>query len=109
MQLFCCEINTSIIEVSMHLLFYVVRGGDYVGAIRTIEFESDGEWDVLIGILDDTVVEETESFLISLSSSDSFVVLINTPATVNIVDNDGMLCITHEEVYISFYCMDQDV
>ena len=80
------------------MLFCIGVNRDYVGAIRTIEFNSNGQWDVLIGILDDTVVEETESFLISLSSSDSFVVLRNTPATVNIVDNDGMQYIIHKEV-----------
>ena len=76
----------------MHPLFHIGGNHDYVEANRTIEFESDGDWDVEISILEDTAVEETETFLRFLYSSESFVVLTNTPATVTIFDNDGMLC-----------------
>ena len=69
---------------------YCVGGLDYVGAIRSLEFSSDGEWDVMITILEDLLLEGSEFFLISLSSDNPSVVFVNTPATVVIVDNDSM-------------------
>lgn len=64
-------------------------GLDYVGAIRSLEFSSDGEWDVMITILEDTLLEGPEFFQANLSSDNPSVVFVNTPATVIIGDNDS--------------------
>ena len=43
----------------------------------------------MITILEDTLLEGSEFFQISLSSNSPFVEFINTPATVDIIDNDS--------------------
>ena len=42
-----------------------------------------------VGILDDGDVEDSETFTLSLSSSNNNIVYSNRNATVTIVDNDG--------------------
>ena len=64
-------------------------GLDYQETRQNLTFTSEGSQSVLIPILDDTVVEDTESFLALLSTSDDFVVIGQDPADVFIQDNDG--------------------
>lgn len=44
---------------------------------------------VMVDIIDDVVVEETELLLLRLSSADPAVVLGNTQLTLEITDDDG--------------------
>ena len=62
---------------------------DYLGTIRILTFTSEGSQTVSVPILDDTVVENTESFRALLSSSDEFVQFGRNSADVFIQDNDG--------------------
>ena len=64
-------------------------GLDYQDTRQNLTFTSEGSQSVLIPILDDTVVEDTESFLALLSTSDGFVVIGQDLADVFIQDNDG--------------------
>jgi len=43
-------------------------------------------------IVDDTVVEEVESFTVSVSTTDTAVTISPSSATVIIIDNDGEFC-----------------
>jgi len=43
-------------------------------------------------IIDDTVVEEVESFTVSVSTTDTAVTISPSSATVIIIDNDGEFC-----------------
>ena len=62
---------------------------DYLGTIRILTFTSEGSQSVSVSIIDDTVVEDTESFQALLSSSDNFVQFGLNSADVLIQDNDG--------------------
>ena len=64
-------------------------GLDYQDIRQNLTFTSAGNQTVSVPILDDTVVENTESFLALLSSSDNFVLIGQDPADVFILDNDG--------------------
>ena len=62
---------------------------DYQDIRQNLTFTSEGSQTVSVPILDDTVVEDTESFLALLSSSDDFVLIGQDLADVFILDNDG--------------------
>ena len=62
---------------------------DYQDVRQNLTFTSEGNQSVSVPILDDTLVENTESFLALLSSSDDFVLIGQDPADVFILDNDG--------------------
>ena len=64
-------------------------GLDYQDTRQNLTFTSEGSQSVSISILDDTVVEDTESFQALLSSSDNFVLIGEDLADVFIQDNDG--------------------
>ena len=70
----------------MHMYIAAV---DYLGTIRILTFTSEGSQTVSVPILDDTAVENTESFQALLSSSDDFVLIAEDLADVFILDNDG--------------------
>ena len=70
----------------MHMYIAAV---DYLGTIRILTFTSEGSQTVSVPILDDTVVEDTESFQALLSSSDDFVLFGRSSTDVLIQDNDG--------------------
>ena len=62
---------------------------DYLGTIHILTFTSEGSQSVSVSILDDAVVEDTESFQALISSSDDFVQFGLNSADVLIQDNDG--------------------
>ena len=62
---------------------------DYQDVRQNLTFTSKGSQTVSVPILDDTVVEDTESFRALLSSSDDFVLIGEDYADVFILDNDG--------------------
>ena len=64
-------------------------GLDYQDTRQNLTFTSEGSQSVSIPIIDDFVVEDTESFLALLSSSDNFVLIGQDLADVFIQDNDG--------------------
>ena len=64
-------------------------GLDYQNIRQNLTFTSEGSQTVSVPILDDTLVEDTESFRALLSSSDDFVLIGQDPADVFILDNDG--------------------
>ena len=64
-------------------------GLDYQDTSQNLTFTSEGSQSVSISILDDFVVEDTESLLALLSSSDDFVMIGEDLADVFIQDNDG--------------------
>ena len=73
-------------HICMHIYIAAV---DYLGTIRILTFTSEGSQTVSVPILDDTVVEDTESFLALLSSSDDFVLIGRNSTDVFVLDNDG--------------------
>ena len=73
-----------------HICMYIyIAAVDYLGTIRILTFTSEGSQTVSVPILDDTVVEDTESFLALLSSSDDFVLIGRNSTDVFVLDNDG--------------------
>ena len=62
---------------------------DYQDVRQNLTFTSEGSQSVSVPILDDTVLEDTESFRALLSSSDNFVLIGQDLADVFILDNDG--------------------
>ena len=62
---------------------------DYLDTRQNLTFSTEGSQSVSIPIIDDFVVEDTESFLALLSSSDNFVLIGQELADVFIQDNDG--------------------
>ena len=62
---------------------------DYQDVRQNLTFTSEGSQSVSVPILDDTVLEDTESFQALLSSSDDFVLIAEDLADVFILDNDG--------------------
>ena len=65
-----------------------VGGEDFQGVIRELRFSSDGEWVVMIPILDNSPVELTEFFTARLATDNPFVIFNNNVSTVEIIDND---------------------
>ena len=64
-------------------------GLDYQDTRQNLTFTSEGSQSVSIPIIDDFVVEGTESFQALLSSSDNFVLIGEDLADVFIQDDDG--------------------
>ena len=54
---------------------------------------------ITIPILDDLVVEDTESFTVALATNDTAVILRLQNATVSIGDNDGKLQLLNINMY----------
>ena len=79
--------------VNMYTYISPIALDDFVGGSRPVTFLL-GNTTVceMIGIVDDSIVEDTEPFTILLSSSDSQVTVnaTNTEATVVIFDDDRM-------------------
>lgn len=74
------------------LLHYTGGGIDFLVLNRnlTLTATSNGSRGCFdIAIIDDTIFESTESFLVSLMNSSDMVVVTNRFATVILVDNDG--------------------
>lgn len=67
-----------------------------MATMQQLVFTSDGDWDVMIPILDNSPVEITEYFEVRLTTDNQFVELLNNVTVVQIIDNDGasfFLCI----------------
>ena len=64
---------------------------DYLDTRQNLTFTSAGSQSVSVSIIDDLLVESTESFIALLSSSDNFVLIGQDPAEVRIQDDDGNL------------------
>ncbi len=64
---------------------------DFIGRTVDVTFEAGetGPKRVEFGIVDDSLVENTESFTVSMVSSSLSAVKPGEPSTVNILDNDG--------------------
>ena len=62
---------------------------DYLDTRQNLTFTSAGSQSVSVSIIDDLLVEATESFLALLSTSDDFVLIGQDPAEVRIQDDDG--------------------
>ena len=65
-------------------------GDDFAPTTMTVTFQP-GETSVIVPvpILDDSLIEPTEVFSASLSTTDSTVTVGDDTATVDILDNDG--------------------
>ena len=64
---------------------------DYLDTRQNLTFTSEGSQSISVSIIDDILVEATESFLALLSTSDDFVAIGQDPAVVDIQDDDGNL------------------
>ena len=72
--------------------FFLSAGSDYSPISNTLNLTSSTTMvEVLIPIIDDSVVETDEQFTVVLSSSDPNVLTSNNQATVTIVNDDGKL------------------
>ena len=69
---------------------YSIAGGDFTSVRRTVIFNigviSRG---VSVPILDNTAIENTETFTASLTTTEGNVVIANSIATVSILDDDS--------------------
>ena len=88
----CFLLACFIVLFSFNTQFGTAGEGDFTAVSRSITLQPghSGPLFVEIDIADDTQVESTESFQVSLSDP-SYSVQIGQPATVNILDNDGNL------------------
>ncbi len=86
--------NTASVKVST-VAGTAKAGSDYTAVTQTVTFAS-GETNktVTVNIVNDTVVESTETFTVSLSSPVNAVVGLNTPLTVTITDDDTLVALT---------------
>ena len=75
-------------KTHLHTHMYTA-GLDYQDVRQNLTFTSEGSQSVSIPIIDDFVVEGTESFQALLSSSDNFVLIGEDLADVFIQDDDG--------------------
>ena len=77
---------------SFNTQFGTAGEADFTAVSRSVTLQpgQSGPLLVEIDVTDDTQVESTESFQVSLSDP-SYAVEIGQPATVNIIDNDGNL------------------
>ena len=67
-----------------------------MATMQQLVFTSDGEWDVIIPIMDNSPVEITEYFEVRLTTDSQRVELLNNITIVEIIDDDSMslfLCI----------------
>jgi hypothetical protein len=80
--------NTSTVKVTT-VAGTAKAGTDYTAVTQTVTFAS-GETNktVSVSIVNDTAVEGTETFTVSLSAATGAVVGLNTPYTVTITDDD---------------------
>ena len=75
-------------KTHLHTHMYTALS-DYQDVRQNLMFTSEGSQSVSVPILDDTLVENTESFLALLSSSNDLVLIGQDLADVFILDNDG--------------------
>ena len=67
-------------------------GGDYVGGQYLVQFSASEETKTLmIGIIDNNIVESTEMFQLRLTADGQLAVGNRDMATVVITDNEGMV------------------
>jgi len=69
-------------------------GDDFIGGSfsRFVDTSSSRMVCINTSIVDDTVVEEVESFTVSVSTTDTAVTISPSSATVIIIANDGEFC-----------------
>ena len=74
------------------LLFCPTGSSDFVQVPTNVVFETStsGRECAQVSILDDFVLEDSETFLIAISSLDTAVVILQSELTVTIQDNDRM-------------------
>lgn len=73
---------------------YLSANQDYVSNMSTLMFEPRraGSQSLVINVMDDILLESTETFFIVLRNVSEGTVVIGTDtATINILDNDGKL------------------
>ena len=73
---------------------YLSANQDYVSNMSTLMFEPRraGSQSLVINVMDDILLESTETFFIILRNVSEGTVVIGTDtATINILDNDGKL------------------
>ena len=82
-----------IISYPIIMLYYSIAGGDFTSVRRTVIFNVGVvSARVEVTILDDTAIENTETFTASLTTTERNVVIANGIATVSILDDfDGEL------------------
>ena len=72
------------------MLLCPIAGSDYTAVAMTVTFQAgDDTATVEVTILDDTIIEESEIFTASLSTTESNVMLGDDIATITILDDDG--------------------
>ena len=70
---------------------------DYDGTVQIIEFSSSGMQFASIIIVNDTVVENTESFTVNITTTDDFITVGLASTEVFIID-DGKCIVENETV-----------
>lgn len=85
------DIDCIIIAENVHLILLPLShtGHNFGGATITFGPGTSQDQNISINILDDTIVEEDESLLISLSSLDLSVDIVNATSLLLIIDEDG--------------------
>ncbi len=70
-----------------------VAPGDYTAVSGTLAFNGDDNesYDIIVPIIDDNLIEQTEAYVIGLSNLSTALISINTPqANGGITDNDAI-------------------
>jgi len=68
----------------------VAGPSDYTGVSRQLSFQPGGtELCTAINIINDVILEDSETFSVQLTATDQAVILNPSSATVSIIDNDG--------------------
>ena len=68
----------------------VAGPSDYTGVSRQLSFQPGGtELCTTINIINDVILEDSETFSVQLTATDQAVILNPSSATVSIIDNDG--------------------
>ena len=76
------------------------EGADFIGTTESLTFnESSAVLCTEIQIVTDTFPEELETFLVTLTSTDSAVDIVTNSATVSIEDDDGIYIRWHTRMY----------
>ena len=75
----------------MNVYIYPAAPSDYDSLVNTPSTFQPGDTRVCVSVTinDDTMLEETESFTVTLTTQDSRVNLQRTTATITILDTDG--------------------
>ena len=85
----CCIESICTIFILLFCIFHIAGGVDFSDFSQTIQFFGVLPLEISVGITNDFILENAESFSVEFTSDDDSVILQPSTATVTIIDNDG--------------------